>query len=86
MITSVSLTELTRNQLADENLGLGDATWTYISGMEEELDPKTFIKLYAVFMWPLYRKCFKKFLLEIQFSKIWESLIQIKFVVMISLQ
>ena len=34
----------TRNQLADENLGLGDATWTYISGMEEELDPKTLYK------------------------------------------
>ena len=31
----------TQNQLANENLGLGDATWTYISGMEEELDPKT---------------------------------------------
>ena len=28
----------TRNQLADENLGLGDATWTYISGMDEQLD------------------------------------------------
>ena len=34
----------TRNQLADEKLGLGDATWTYISGMEEELDPKTLNK------------------------------------------
>ena len=34
----------TRNQLADENLGLVDATWTYISGMEEELDPKTLYK------------------------------------------
>ena len=34
----------TRNQLADENLGLGKATWTYISGMEEELDHKTLYK------------------------------------------
>ena len=30
------------NQLADENLGLGDATWKYPAEMEEELDPKPF--------------------------------------------
>ena len=49
----------TQNQLADENLGLGDTTWTYISGMEDELDLKTLYKAVCNFMWPLHRKCKK---------------------------
>ena len=58
----------TQNQLADENLGLGDATWTYISGMEEELDPKTLYKAVRSFYVASLEKMLKKFLLEIQFS------------------
>ena len=46
-----------RNQLADENLGLGDATWMYISGMEEELDPKTLYKAVRSYYVDSYRKC-----------------------------
>ena len=30
------------DQLDDENLGLGDATWAYLSSLEEEFDPKPF--------------------------------------------
>ena len=48
---------VTRNQLADENLGLGDATWMYISGMEEERDPKTLYKAVRSFYVDSYRKC-----------------------------
>ena len=76
----------TRNQLADENLDLGDATWMYFSGMEEELDPKPFYKAVRSFYVASLQKMLKKFHLEILFSKIWESLTRIKFVVMISLQ
>ena len=52
----------TRNQLADENLGFGDATWTYISGMEEELDSKTLYKAVRSFYVASLQKMLKKFL------------------------
>ena len=32
------------NHLTDENLGLGNDTWVYLSGLEEEFDPKPFYK------------------------------------------
>ena len=51
----------TQNQLADENLGLGDATWTYISGMEEELDPKTLYKAVRSFYVASLEKMLKRF-------------------------
>ena len=31
-------------QLEDENLGLGNDTWVYLSGIEEEYDPKPLFK------------------------------------------
>ena len=52
----------TQNQLADENLGLGDATWTYISGIEEERDPKTLYKAVRSFYVASLQKMLKKFL------------------------
>ena len=76
----------TQHQLADKNLGLGDATWMYLSGMEEELDPKPFYKTLRSFYLASLQKMLKIFHLEILFSRIWESLTRIKFVVMISPQ
>ena len=51
----------TQNQLADENLGLGDATWTYIAEMEEELDPKPLFKAVRLFYVASIQKMLKKF-------------------------
>ena len=35
------------DQLDDENLGLGDATWAYLLSLEEEFDPKPFYQAVA---------------------------------------
>ena len=51
------LTLATQNQLADVNLGLGDATWTYIFGMAEELDPKTLYQAVRSFYVASLQKC-----------------------------
>ena len=47
-------------QLADENLGLGNDTWVYLSGMEEEFDPKPFYKAVREFYAATLKKMQKK--------------------------
>ena len=51
----------TCNQLADENLGLGDATWKYLAEMEEKLDPKPFYEAVRLFYVASIQKMLKKF-------------------------
>ena len=48
-------------QLADENLGLGNDTWVYLSGMEEEFDPKPFYKAVREFYVATLKKMLKNF-------------------------
>ena len=48
-------------QLADENLGLGNDTWVYLSGIEEEFDPKPFYKAVREFYVATLKKMLKKF-------------------------
>ena len=48
----------TRNkQLDDEDLGIGNDTWTCISALEEEIDTKPFSELFEIFILLLSRKC-----------------------------
>ena len=49
------------NQLDDENLGLGDATWAYLSSLEEEFDPKPFYQAVRSFYVASLKKMLKKF-------------------------
>ena len=49
------------DQLADENLGVGDATWAFISELEEEFDPKPFFKAVRSFYIATLNKMLKKF-------------------------
>ncbi len=51
----------TRGQLLDENLGIGDATWTLIAELEEELDTKPFYTAIRNFYVATIRKMVKKF-------------------------
>ena len=49
------------DQLEHENLGVGDATWAYLSAMEEELDPKPFYEAVRRFYVASLKKMLKKF-------------------------
>ncbi len=49
------------NQLADENLGLGDSTWAALSEMEEEFDTKPFYQAVRDFYAASLNKMLKKF-------------------------
>ncbi len=49
------------NQLADENLGLGDSTWAALSEMEEEFDTKPFYQAVLDFYVASWNKMLKKF-------------------------
>ena len=49
------------NQLADENLGLGNDTWVYLAGMEEEHDPKSLYEAVRSFYVATVKKMLKKF-------------------------
>ena len=49
-----------RDQLSDESLGVGDATWTHIAQMEEEHDMKTFYTAVRSFYVATIQKMFKK--------------------------
>lgn len=49
------------NQLADENLGLGDSTWAALSEMEEEFDTKPFYQAVRDFYVASLKKMLKKF-------------------------
>ena len=48
-------------QLSDENLGLGDSTWTYISVLDEEQDLKPIFSAIRSFYVATLRKMLKKF-------------------------
>ena len=50
------------NQLADENLGLGNSTWAAVSEMEEEFDTKSFYQAVRDFYVASLKKMLKKFL------------------------
>ena len=49
------------NQVADENLGLGNDTWVYLAGMEEEHDPKLLYEAIRSFYVATVKKMLKKF-------------------------
>ena len=49
------------NQLADENLGLGNDTWVYLAGMDEEHDPKPLYVAVRSFYVATVKKMLKKF-------------------------
>lgn len=48
-------------QLEDENLGLGNDMWAYLSGIEEEYDPKPLFKAVRDFYVASLKKMLKKF-------------------------
>ena len=48
-------------QLEDENLGLGNDMWAYLSGIEEEYDPKPLFKAVCDFYVASLKKMLKKF-------------------------
>ena len=49
----------TASQLADENLGLGNETWVYLAGLEEDNDPKPFYRAVRRFYLASIRKMLK---------------------------
>ena len=55
------------NQLADENLGLGDDTWACLSEMEEDFNLKPFFKAVRDFYIASLKKMLKSFHLGIRF-------------------
>ena len=59
-----ALTQLsfaTKNQLADENLGIGNEAWIHLSSFEEEYDPKPFYNAVRGFYVSTLQKMLKKF-------------------------
>ena len=48
------------DQLADEELGIGDATWVYLSEMEEDYETKPFFKAVRSFYVDSLKKLLKK--------------------------
>ena len=64
-----------RDQLSDESLGVGDATWTHIAQMEEEYDMKPFCTAVRNFYVATIQKIFLNFPSETLFLRIWGLLI-----------
>ena len=59
-----ALTQLsfaTKDQLADENLGIGNEAWIHLSSFEEEYDPKPFYNAVRGFYVSTLQKMLKKF-------------------------
>ena len=52
------------NQLPDENLGVGESTWTCLHELEEEYDMKPFFDAVRGFMSAISKRCFRSFHLE----------------------
>ena len=57
------------NQLSDENLGIGDNTWTALALVEQEHDKKSFFASIRKFYLPSIKKMLKKFPFGIHYTQ-----------------
>ncbi len=65
-----------RGQLADENLGIGNATWVHLTELEEEHDVKPFYAAVRNWYVATIKKMLKNFLSMTLCLRTWELFIQ----------